>query len=73
MSNLQKINAKGGTRSPLFSAQSVKITFILLKYPRSIDNPIGLIFLSCREKINDNKEISRENSKPCRESRITTH
>ena len=31
------------------------------------------IFLSCREKARDNKEASRENSKPRRESRITTH
>ena len=30
------------------------------------------IFLSCREKAYDNKEFSRENSKPRRESRITT-
>ena len=31
-----------------------------------------LIFLSCHEKAHDNKEISHENSKPCRESQITT-
>ena len=30
------------------------------------------IFLSCREKAHDNKEFSRENSKPRRKSRITT-
>ena len=30
------------------------------------------IVLSCREKADDNKEFSRENSKPRHESRITT-
>ena len=35
--------------------------------------PFIFIFLSCREKALDNKEFSRENSKPLRESRITTH
>ena len=32
------------------------------------------IFLSCHDeaRAHDNKEFSRENSKPCRESRITT-
>ena len=33
---------------------------------------IFILLLSCREKAND-KEFSRENSKPRRESRITTH
>ena len=31
------------------------------------------IFLACREKAHDNKEFIRENSKPRRESQITTH
>ena len=30
------------------------------------------IFLSSREKAHDNKEFNRENSKPRRESQITT-
>ena len=30
------------------------------------------IFLFCREKAHDNEEFSRENSKPRRESQITT-
>ena len=30
-------------------------------------------FLSHREKAHENKELSRENSKPCRELQITTH
>ena len=34
--------------------------------------PMIFVFLSCREKAIDNKEFSCENSKPCRESRITT-
>ena len=34
--------------------------------------PMIFIFLSCREKAHDNKEFCRENSKPRRESRITT-
>ena len=72
VSKMQRINIKRGTRSLLFSVQNVKITFILFKYPRSIDNPIGFTFLSCREKIHDNIEFSCENSKPCRESRIMT-
>ena len=29
VSNMQRINTKRGTQSPLFSVQSVKITFIL--------------------------------------------
>ena len=33
---------------------------------------IIFIFLSCWEKAQDNKKFSRENSKPCCESRITT-
>ena len=32
--------------------------------------PLIFIFLSCREKAYDNKEFSRENSKPRRESPI---
>ena len=34
--------------------------------------PMIFIFLSCREKAHDEKEFGRENSKPCRELRITT-
>ena len=30
------------------------------------------MILSCPEKVHDNKEFSRENSKPRRKSRITT-
>ena len=33
---------------------------------------MNFIFLTCREKAHDNKELSRENSKPRRESRIKT-
>ena len=29
-----------------------------------------IIFLSCLEKVHDNKEFSHENSKPCCESRM---
>ena len=35
--------------------------------------PLIFFFLSCREKAHDKKEFSREDSKPRRESRITTH
>ena len=35
--------------------------------------PMIFIALSCLEKADDNKEFSHENSKPCRESRITTN
>ena len=34
--------------------------------------PMIFIFVSCREKAHDNKEFSRENSKPRRESRLKT-
>ena len=34
--------------------------------------PLIFVFLSCCEKAHDSKEFSRENSKPRRESRITT-
>ena len=34
--------------------------------------PMIFIFLSCSGKAHDNKEFSRENSKPCCESLITT-
>ena len=37
-----------------------------------IGNSNAFCFLSFREKAHDNKEFSRENSKPRRESRITT-
>ena len=35
--------------------------------------PLIFIFLSYHEKANDNKEFSRKNSKPRRESGIMTH
>ena len=44
-----------------FNVQSVKITFILFKYHRSIDNSIDFIFFSCCEKAHDNREFNREN------------
>ena len=53
---------KKGTKSTQFSVQSLKITFVSLIF----------IFLSCREKVHDNKEFSRKNSKSCRQSEITT-
>ena len=34
--------------------------------------PMIFTFLSCHEKAHDNKEFSQENSKPHRESQITT-
>ena len=34
--------------------------------------PLTLIFLSCLEKAHNNKEFSRENSKPRPKSRFTT-
>ena len=55
-----------------FSVQSVTTIFILFKYHRSIDNSTDFIVLSCREKAHDNIELSCENSKPRRESRIKT-
>ena len=55
---------KKGTRSQLFSVQSVKITFTLFKCDRSIGNSI----LSCCENAHDYKEFSCENAKPRRES-----
>ena len=33
---------------------------------------MSLIFLSCRKIAHDNKELSRENSKPYHESQIKT-
>ena len=69
---MQKINTSKGTQSPLFSVQSVKVTFKLLKCRRSIHNFIGFIFLSC-ERVRDNKEFSCEKSQPHRESQITTN
>ena len=35
--------------------------------------PLIFIFLFCREKAHDSKELSRENPKRCRGSRITTN
>ena len=46
VNNMQKINTNKGTQAPLFSIQSVKVTFKLFKCHRSIDNSIGFIFLS---------------------------
>ena len=68
-----KNQCKKGTRSQLFSLQSVKITLILFKSHRSLIIPLIFIFLSCGENAHDNKEFSRENAKPCCESRIRTH
>ena len=59
---------KKGTRSQLFSLQSVKITFILFNCHRSLIIPLIFIFLSCGENTHDNKEFSHENAKPCCES-----
>ena len=43
----------------------------------SVTDPLiisfSFIILSCREKADDMKEFSRENSKPRRESRMTIH
>ena len=64
----ESIQGKGTQSSAKFSVWSVKITFILLKCHRSIDNSDAFCFLSCHEKAHDNKEFSRENSKPCHES-----
>ena len=50
-----------GTQSTLFTAQSVEIIFILFKSPLIV--PMTVI-LSSREKAHDNKEFSRETSKP---------
>ena len=47
-------------------SKNVKITFILFKCHRFIENSI-----SFRENPHDNQEFSLENSKPCCESRIT--
>ena len=68
-----KNQCKKGTWSPLFSVQSVKITSYCLNVTDSLIIPVIFIFLSCHEKAHDNKEFSRENSKPCCESPITTH
>ena len=40
----------------------VKITSILLKFQRSIDDSNAFCFLSCREKAHDNQELILENS-----------
>ena len=49
------------TKKNTIGVQSVMITFILFKCHRCID-----------KKALDNEEFSRENSKPCLESRIST-
>ena len=45
-----------------------QINYLNVKYPLIIS--FIFIFSSCREKAHDNKEFSRENSKPRRESWI---
>ena len=37
-----------------------------------MDNSPIFVHLSCRENAHDNEELSRKNSEPHRESRITT-
>ena len=59
---------ENGMQLKWFSVQSVKITFVLFKCHKFIGNSMIFIFLSCRKKAHDNKEFSRENSKPRRES-----
>ena len=61
---------KKNTINIQFNLQRVKIIF------KECQKTIGIIllcfiFLFCGEKSHDNKEFSRENSKPGRESRIT--
>ena len=51
----------------------VEITLILSKCQRPIDNFIDFYHLFCYKKAHDNKEFSREISKPCTESQITSH
>ena len=68
VNNMQRINTTNRTQSPMFSNQSVKVTFKLFKCHRSINNSIGFIFLCCLERVHDNKEFTHENSKPCCES-----
>ena len=55
------------------SVQNVEITLILSKCQRPIYNFIDFYLLFCYKKPHDNKEFSREISKPCSESQITTH
>ena len=59
---MERINAR--------KMNTINIVQCYFKCQRSINN---LIFvLSCREIAHDGKEFSHENSKPRRESRITT-
>ena len=46
----------------------VEITFIYLNVTNPLIIPLIFIFLSCREKAHDNRELSRENSKLRHES-----
>ena len=72
MDNKERINTTKGTQSTYFSVQSVKITFILFKYQRCIDNSSHFYLLSCHEKANENEELICENAKPGCESQIAT-
>ena len=64
---------KKNTINIQFNLQRVRTTFILFKCQRTIGIIIlSFIFLFCCEKAHDNKEFSHENSKPGRESQITT-
>ena len=60
---------KGNTIN-IVQCSKVKITFALFVTDPLII-PMIYVFLFCRKKAHDNKEFSRENSKPRGESQIT--
>ena len=71
MNNMERANTR--KRNTINSSVlSVKITFILFKCHRFINNSNDSNFLSCHEEAHDNKEFGQENSKPPHESQIMT-
>ena len=59
LNNKEKINARKRDTT-WFSVKSVKITFIVFKCHRPIDNSSDFTCLFCREKACDNKKFIHE-------------
>ena len=68
---MEKINTRKGTQLTVQCSKCYDNFYFFCH--RSIDSSIDFYFLPCWEKAHDNSEFCRENLKPRRESRITTH
>ena len=68
MNNMERINRKNAhnQHNSVLKVLRQLSYYLYVAYPLTI--PLIFIFLSCREMAHDSKELTRENSKPRRES-----